>query len=334
LLAEVAFLTPLVEFEHGPVQWVASARVCSAILVGAAAFLLLAGRTLGGVLNQGRRPGWPVAAAAVHLTLFAAFCWFTFRLAGRAGPLLTAWADTVGWGLLAAGVAWTAFLPFLPADFGVRVCRACPGFVLAAVALGAGFAVLSPWAQGLWLRCYRPVLALDQRLLERTYGQALAGTTAEGCPVLGTPRLLLLVTPQCSEMDALLVWGLLWAAAVWGRWAEFAKARMVLCLVGGAALLYGLIALRLYVLVVIGLHWSAQTCVSLAHSRVSGIGFLALTLGLLAGARWWCRRPLPRAAKGKQAAAALSEARGPGTNGSGWDGMGSTADFTSTRSSP
>jgi hypothetical protein len=297
LLAEVAFLTPLVEFERGPVQAVASARVCAAILVGAAAFLLLAGGTLAGVLHQGRAPGWPVAvgAAGVHLALFGAFCWLTFRLAGRAGPLWTPWGDAVGWGLLAAGVAWTASLPFLPADFGVRLCRACPGFVPAAVALGVGFAVLSPWAQGLWPRCYRPALAVDRFLLERTYGQALTGTSPEGWPVLGTARpwLVLLVTPQCSEMDALLVWGLLWAAAVWGRWSEFAKVRMAVCFVGGAALLYGLIALRLYLLVVIGVRWSAQASVSLAHSRVSGIGFLALSLALIAGARRWCRRQGP-----------------------------------------
>jgi hypothetical protein len=309
LLAEVAFLTPLVEFDRGPVQWLASARVCAAILFGAAAFLLLAGRTLTGVLHQGRVPGWPVAAGAavVHLASFGAFCWLTFRLAGRAGPLWTPWADAVCWGLLAAGVAWTASLPFLPADFGVRLCRACPGFVLTAVALGVGFAVLTPWAQGLWLRCYRPALTADQLLLERTYGQALTGITREGYPVLGTPRLLLVVTPQCSEMDALLVWGLLWAVAVWGRWSEFARARLALCVGGGAALLYGLIALRLYALVAIGLHWSPQASVRLAHSRVSGIGFLALTLALVVGAGRWCRKPSPCGANGDRAAVGRTE---------------------------
>jgi hypothetical protein len=297
LLAEVALLTPLVEFDRGPMRWVANARVCAAILFGAAAFMLLGGRALAGVLRQSCTPSWPrlAGALAVHLGLFGAFAGFTLLSAGRDGSLLPGWWDAVCWSVLAAGVAWTASLPFLPADFGPRLCRACPGFLLASVALAVMFAVLSPWAHGLWLRYYQPALALDRLLLEWTYGDAVTGTY-DGYPRYGTSRLAIHVTGPCAEMDALLVWSLLWAATLWARWPQLSKFRMVLCLVGGLELLYGLIALRLYALFVVCERWTPQAGVSLAHSRVSGIGFLALSLALLAVSCRWSRRPVPGAA--------------------------------------
>jgi exosortase/archaeosortase family protein len=110
-------------------------------------------------------------------------------------------------------------------------------------------------------------------------------------PVLGTRRLLVLVTPECSGLDALAAFWLLPAAAVIGRWREVRKARLTLVLVLGTALLYLLLAARLYGLVVVGISVSPRACVSLAHSRLGW----ALSLGVAAALLSLTLRP-PRPA--------------------------------------
>jgi hypothetical protein len=58
----------------------------------------------------------------------------------------------------------------------------------------------------------------------------------------------------------------------------------------GTALLYVLVSVRLYGLVLVGTMFSPQTCVNLAHSRVSAILFLGLAVVILGGtSRWWRR---------------------------------------------
>ena len=73
----------------------------------------------------------------------------------------------------------------------------------------------------------------------------------------------------------------LWAAALWASWSELSKFRMILCLVGGFQLLYGLLALRLYVQVVIGLRWTPTLMADLSlRAGEHGDRFLPWSKGL------------------------------------------------------
>src|SRR5262249_22143710 len=114
----------------------------------------------------------------------------------------------------------------------------------------------------------------------------IVGTTRDGFPVLGNRRLLLLVTPQCSELEAITALWLLCGAVVCSRWGDLHKTRAVIALLVGTAVLYLLIALRIYGLVVVGIAFSPNVCVSLAHSRIGSIFFLGFA-ALVAGCCHW-----------------------------------------------
>jgi exosortase/archaeosortase family protein len=67
------------------------------------------------------------------------------------------------------------------------------------------------------------------------------------------------------------------------------KSRLGLVVLLGTVLVYLLNAVRIYGLVVAGTLLSPRASVSLAHSRISGIGFLGVMVLLLAGTSGWCR---------------------------------------------
>ena len=281
LLAEVGALTPWVEFSGGALQHVASPRVCSGLLFALVAFVFLAAGEVGPRLLPARATsaGRPLAWLAANLGLYALFFRYTLWLeAARFAP---PWVAVPAWLLLAAAVGLTAFLAFFPLALLRSWVGRCRGRALFALALGGCLVLLTPAAQRLWPRVAGPALAINRALLVRTYGHALTGRDREGVPVVGTQRLLLLVTPQCSELDALAAFGLLAGATLCARWREARKVRLALVVALGAPLLYALNAGRIYGLVVVGLSFSPKVCVSLAHSRVGGALLLAVTAALL-----------------------------------------------------
>jgi exosortase/archaeosortase family protein len=283
LVAEVGALTARVEIATGAVQYVANARVCAALLFALVALLLLAGGAAGTTAlprtAAGRLPA--LAWLAANGCLFAVFFLFNVRLEGGPAPSTAAWLVVPAWLLLAGAVGLTCLLAFFPPPLLWSWAWRCRGQALLAAGLGAALFLLGPPAQALWPRVAGPALAVDHVLLTGTYGHAVTGRSSEGVPVVGTRRLLLLVTPQCSELDALAAFGLLAAAVLAARWREARKVHFALVLLLGPPLLYLLNAARIYGLVVVGLAVSPRACVSLAHSRVGGTLFLGVTAALL-----------------------------------------------------
>lgn len=295
LLGEVGTLTYFVEFPRGPLEYVASARVCSGLLLALVAFLVLA--------TAGARPGLNLADGpskrgamlwlASNLTLYAAFFAYTTWLAVPGGRTLSPWVVVPSWVLLALAIALTAVPAFFPwRALGSWLWSRRATAVIAA-GLGLCLALVTPWVQGLWPRVCILALEIDRDLLTQVYGACTVGYTRNGTPGIATPRLLLLVTPQCSELDAIAAFWLLAGAWFVSRWPTLRKGRMVLVILLGTGLFYLVNALRLCGLVMIGTHVSPKACVSLAHSRVGGIGFLGLAVLLLAVTSRWCRRPRP-----------------------------------------
>jgi hypothetical protein len=280
LLAEVAALTPCVEFPTGAIQYVASGRVCAALLFALVAFLFLAG----GDLRRWASERAPQARRTllwlcVNLCSFGLFFRYTLWLAGEEGGRTPGWVAVPTWSLLAAGA--TSLLAFFPARLLLSWAWRCRGKALLAGALGSFLAVVTPWAQQLWPQAAGPALAIDRALLAGTYGHAVAGETEGGVPMVGTRHLNLLVTPQCSEVDALAAFWLLAALVVCGRRETVRKIRLALVLLPGTALLYLLIAARIYGLVLVGVCMSPEVCGRLAYSRAGGVCFLVVMVALL-----------------------------------------------------
>jgi exosortase/archaeosortase family protein len=281
LCVEVAALTPFAEFTAGPMQFLADARLCSGLLFAAVAFFLLAGGRLrrdqaGEVGSRLRGAVW----LAVNLGLYAALFWVTLRLTANGGRGTPLWAAGV-WGLLAAGVGLSAALVFLrPRILGTWLGRYHLE-ILVALGLGAALVPAASLARKLWTRLDGPAVALDRQLLEWTYGEGLLGRTPDGCPVVGTRRLLVKVTPQCAELETIPAFWLLGVGLLCGRWRAVGKVRWVVVLVLGTVGLYLLNAVRLFGLVVLGIQASPEVCVSLAHSRVGGICLVGIALVFL-----------------------------------------------------
>ncbi len=290
LAGEIGVLTPFVEFTNGPMKYLANARICAGLLFALVVFLFLSSRQRGPLdLPRPATHRWPLWMA-LHLGLYLVFCLFSRQLARTGLPTVSSWLAGGAWVLLAVSVGLTAFLMFLPAQPLRRWALDNRGPATVALGLGLGFALLIPYAQGLWPQLHGPALVLDRFLLEKTYGEALAGTSTEGYPVLGNRRLLVQVTPECSELDALAALWILAGAVVVSRWAELRKGRVALALLAGSAVLYLLLAVRLYGLVVAGIEVSPGVCVALAHSRLGNIAFLGFAAALVAGCCRWCRR--------------------------------------------
>jgi exosortase/archaeosortase family protein len=301
VLVEVCALTPWVEFTHGPVQYVADPMVSSGLLFAGTAFFFLGGARAGlsaGRVGWGRAAGW----LAVHFVLFALFVAWSVHLSGPV-PSEYPWLAAILWVLLASGVALTALLAFVPVGRLLSWLWQRRGLAAVALGLGVALAVLMPAVQRLWPRLHGPATALDRLLLQWTYGHGARGIQANGFPVLGTRKLLVLVTPQCSGLEALAAFGLLGLAVLVARRHELRLFPDLSGLLVGSGLLYLLLALRLYGLMVVGVAVSPAACVGLAHSRVGMVVSLAVTVALLSGLCRLCRRePAAAVASNRQGA--------------------------------
>jgi exosortase/archaeosortase family protein len=291
LAVEVGTLTPFVEFTDGqPLAYVANARVCAGLLFALVAFLFGAGWQLGelGFSGAGSRRRL-VLGLAGNLCLYGAFFWLTLRLANAGGPSAWPWVVAGLWVLLALAIGLTSFLAFLPLRFSGLILAQLWIAGAVALSLGLAFALLTPWAQSFWPRWHGPAVALDQALLQWTHGEGLRGVSREGFPVLGIRGFLVQVNPQCSELEAILALWLLGGAVIFARWGDVHKAGMLLVILAGTAIVYLLLAVRIYGLVVAGIVFSPQTCVGLAHSRIGTLLFLGVAATILTAGCRWCR---------------------------------------------
>jgi hypothetical protein len=264
-----------------------------AVLFALAAFSLLAGERVRRNLMMSPFNGRSfVFYLAFNCLLYVFFFQYTLSLDQG-----SSWGGVVVWALAAVTVGMTAFLTFYSLQSLTSLMVSSPIQVLGATAIGVALGFGSPWFQSLWPAVCGPALTMDRVLLRATYGagEAVTGRNGNGFPLLGTGRLLLLVTPQCSELEAIPALWLLGAAAAFVRWRILRKLRWALLLVGGTILFYLLIAVRLFGLIVIGMNSSVQVAVNLAHSRISGMLFLVLAVLFVAAAlRYGCRVRSPR----------------------------------------
>jgi hypothetical protein len=290
ILIEVGFLTPFVEIPDGPLAAVANHHVCAGLLFALVAMVVSANRDARPLILPKSNPvrlhlGW----IGIHLILYVILFQFSVRSSDNTSPAALSWLAAAAWVLLAAGVGFTAILIFFPWRMVAAWAQQRRGTILTSAALGAAVAVLGPWFQSWWPVLSGPALAVNHQLLQWVYGEAIAAMTSQGA-VLGTRRLYLLVTPGCSALDALAGFWLLAAVIVIPGWRDLHKTYLTFGLALGTVCLYALLALRLFVLVLVGTEISPKVCVGVAHSQITGIAILGFDIALLACLCRWCRR--------------------------------------------
>jgi hypothetical protein len=291
LLAEVAALTPWVEFTAGPIEYLANARLCAGVLFAIVTFgfLIQDGAKSAEKLSTALPPRQILLRLALNLLLYAGFFGFTLWLSRELHRAEFGWLPALLWLGWALTVGSSCFLTFSSSsELAFLVIR--PGCLLIAFAAGASLLLLTPAIWRLWPYACWPALRFDQMLLGWIHSEAVLGVYHDGLPVLGTRKMLLLITPQCSELDALLAFWLLIGTMMAARWHILSILPCIAVLVVGTAVLYFLLALRLLGLVSLGIAVSPSTAVSMAHSRVGSIALLGTAVALTWFMLHACRR--------------------------------------------
>lgn len=303
LAGEIGLLTLSVEYRHGLMAAIAQPAFVQAALFAATLLLLVSGAQLAAVAT----PGWLGIRALwliVNLACFALLYWLSValvRLSGNNGstPMMAvAWlglALVVGISAILAGASWQTIqtwvrIAWLPA--------------LIAMVLGATLAGLTPTIRRSWAIAGPPTAKMGRALLELRHPGQTVLEFRKGKPILmgvqhARRSLLLYVTPACSEMESLAAYLILSVTLLFARWRTAAIARWLASVAVGLLLLWLLLGVRLALLVEVGLHTQGHWSTQLAHSRASGIFFLAASAAwLLITGYWW--QPASRESSNKQ----------------------------------
>ena len=226
--------------------------------------------------------GWSLrlAAHAVALVGFTRLSMFVCEgdLTGSAHPRawFLAWAGAG----LATGLTWLAALVRPSAWPGLAL--RCRGELMIGAAVGAGaiFAGGQTSLRGEFLA--GPTLTFASRLL----GLVSAGVASDPATMMiELDGFRVVIAPACSGSEGIgLVWTFL-AAYLWWSRRSLRWPRALLLLPLGTAAIWLANALRIAGLVLIGARWSPAVALGGFHSQAGWLGFLAVSLGLVAASR-------------------------------------------------
>ncbi len=280
---EIGALTAAVEFTTGPMSVVADSMFLIGAMVAGVGFMILVSTSYAEWSFPGshRRLSVSLAWLAVHLTLFVIFFGYTLWLQGHDATGGGTWGHALAWLGLAFGVAASAMLFVLPAACLISFVKHFWKQVWLAMLLAVVMIWLTPVARNTWTSVDGPAVDMVEALIAWYPGDPYVRYLPDDRPVVGTRGMALVVTPHCSELEIILAFLLLSATMVLVYGSPLRSILFLAMLIVGIELLYFLNVLRLYFLVLFGVHWSPQVSVSLAHSRIGGIILLAAAVLIL-----------------------------------------------------
>ena len=274
--------------------YLASPRVVTFLLMTAVLGLLLCGNDLLQVFMQGggaaRREKWIWLVG--NLAVFALFFWWTWQLDDKRGANLSG-ATTWAWPMVAMLVGLAAVLSCFSA-------RSLFAWLRVHWHLWAGAAIIVftyvMWignVQETWRWTSGSTIAIAEFVLENVQSKDVVVRPANvNLPVIGLKNGGgLTVTRFCAEMESIAAFWVIGLTVLAATWRSNRKIRFLCLMVAGTGMMYLLNGGRLAMLVLVRqLTTDGNFAVNLAHSRVSGILFLAFTVVLLLVThRWWHR---------------------------------------------
>ena len=291
LAVEVGILTPLVEFSTGWMALLANPQLFNVFFLGTVLFIVLSIPDL----MASQRPQklkHCLAWFGANLLFYYALFRFTLILASRfkTGEIL--WYHAAAWLLLVLLVGISAVLIFLPAKSLVLWSQRSWHKAAGAMILAINFVVLMPDIQRSWNQLHPATIGLSAEMLQACGRTPTTGMASQHNPVLAIQGQgsRLIITRFCAEMESLAIFILLAVVLYFSYLPRVRFVPWLVVVLCGLLLLYVLNALRLAILVEIAGSWTnPQLAVSLAHSRLSGLLFLGISLLLLLVSRgWWC----------------------------------------------
>jgi exosortase E/protease (VPEID-CTERM system) len=225
------------------------------------------------------RPAW----IAAHLAFIACLAWLSSQLFPPTPPPIP-FAAVIGlWLACAAAAVFCAFAAMAPLPLWLRAARALGNIWFYSVAAALAAAAAIPLTQDLW----RSTAAATFELVRLILRPILPGLTADPATrVLGTQRFAVEILEFCSGLEGMsliLVFMIVW---LWYFRKEYRFPRALLLIPFGVMLMFGLNAVRIAVLVLIGNGGYPEVAEYGFHSQAGWIAFNAVAVGIAA----WSRR--------------------------------------------
>ena len=224
-------------------------------------------------------PGW----AAAHLALVACLAWLGSQLFPAIPSSIPFVAVVCLWLICGAAAFFCAFAAMGPLPFWLNGARALGNTWLYAAAAALAAALAIPLSQEYWWS----TAAATFHLVSFILAPILPGLTVDATTrVIGTQRFSVAILDYCSGiegMSLILVFTVVW---LWYFRKEYRFPRALLLIPLGVAFMFGLNAIRLAVLVLIGNAGYPEVAEFGFHSQAGWIAFNVVAVGIA----FWTRR--------------------------------------------
>ena len=291
LALEVGILTPLVEFSSGWMALLANPKLFNVLFLGTVLFIVLSIPDLMASQRPRRLPT-SLYCLAANFVLYYALSRLTLVLARQFKVDEILWYHAAAWLCLVLAVGVSAVLVFLPVKSLALWSQQSWHKAAGAIIIAINFVILMPDIQKLWNHMYPTTIGLSAEMLQACGRDPTTGMAGRHKPVLAIKGQgsRLIITRYCAEMESLTAFLLLGVVLYFAYLPRVRFGPWMAVIVFGLLLLHVLNAIRLAFLVEIAGTWSNPSlAVSLAHSRLSGLLFLGISLLLLLVTRgWWC----------------------------------------------
>jgi exosortase E/protease (VPEID-CTERM system) len=225
------------------------------------------------------RPAW----IAAHLALIACLAWLSSLLFPATPTMLSFAAVVCLWLACAAAAVLCAFIAMAPLRFWLQAARRLGKIWIYSIAAALAAAAAIPLTQELW----RSTAAATFDLVRLILLPILPGLTADPATrVLGSQRFAVEILEFCSGLEGMSLILVFMVAWLWYFRKEYRFPRALLLIPFGVALMFGLNAVRIAVLVLIGNAGYSEVAEYGFHSQAGWIAFNAVAVGIAI----WTRR--------------------------------------------
>ena len=229
--------------------------------------------------NAYLRPAWTVA----HLVLIACLAWLSAQLFPPT-PSSTPFAAVVGlWLACGAAAALCAFAAMAPLPLWLKAAQALGNIWLYSAAAALAAAAVIPLSQEFW----QSTTAATFQLVRLILLPILPDLTADPATrILGTQRFGVEVLDFCSGLEGMSLIFVFMTIWLWYFRNEYRFPRALWLIPIGVTLMFGLNAVRIAALVLIGNAGFPEVAAYGFHSQAGWIAFNAVAVGIAV----WTRR--------------------------------------------
>lgn len=217
-----------------------------------------------------------------HFGAMAAFGALSWALYGNRSSATSADWFVILW--LAAGASGIVFgaFSFIPLVLWVRLVRETGWLGVYALVAVVSACAVGRYSEALWM----PTAHLTFSLVKVLLRPFVAGIVTQPATLtLGTAKFMVEIAPSCSGLEGvglILGFGIMWLC-LFRRECRFPQA--LILLPAGVTAIFLLNAVRLAVLILIGIAGAPQVAMGGFHSQAGWIGFNAVALGFSVAAR-------------------------------------------------